>query len=226
VRPAPTKARRRWWTAAALLLLAGAAGAGSRVRAAVPAAPSPPPDRRVVLRGKPVHVLGSARARVTMVEFGDYECPFCRQYHDQVFPQIKAEYVDTGKVRYVVRDLPIPVHEHAAAAAEAAGCAGAQGRFWPMRQVLIAHSRELTDFGPLAREAEVPLAAFEACRAAHTFAKAVQSDVADALAAGLDRTPSFVIGRATEAGTSGIVVVGARPYSFFRERLERALRAP
>jgi protein-disulfide isomerase len=210
----------------AIVALAVAAIVGARRTQAD--TPPPPADRRVVVKGKGVHVLGSPRARVVLVEFGDYQCPFCRQYHDRVFAQLRADYVDTGKIRYVVRDLPIPVHEHAFEAAEAARCAGAQGRFWPMREELISHSRELTPegFAALARTAGVSLVPFEACRAAHTFAPAIREDVADALAQGLDRTPSFVLGRMVADGVSGIVIVGARPYSFFQEKLEKALHGP
>lgn len=213
---------RRGRALAVVWLAVAAIGGPSRTRADTAA---PPADRRVVVHGKSVHVLGSAQARVVLVEFGDYQCPFCRQYHDQVFPQIRADYVETGKIRYVVRDLPIPVHEYAFPAAEAARCAGALGRFWPMREALIAQSRALDPegFDALARTAGVSIAPFEACRAAHTFAPAIREDVAQALAAGLDRTPSFVLGRPVADGVSGVVIVGARPYSFFREKLEKAL---
>jgi protein-disulfide isomerase len=160
-----------------------------------------------------------------MVEFGDYECPFCRAYHDHVFAQIRADYVETGRLRYEPRDLPIAMHEHALAAAESARCAGAQGRFWPMREKLIAESRVLTFEGlaPLARAAGVAVAPFEACRAAHTYLPAIRQDMADAAAAGLDRTPSFVIGHRVAGGVSGAVIVGTRPYAFFREAIEKAL---
>jgi protein-disulfide isomerase len=161
-----------------------------------------------------------------MVEFGDYECPFCRDFHDRAFAQIRADYIVTGKVRYEVRDLPLAMHEHALAAAEAARCAGAQGKFWPMREKLIGESRALSFDGlaPLARAAGVAGAPFEACRAAHTFLPSIHEDMAAATAAGLDRTPSFVIGRPTAGGISGLVVVGTRPYAFFREKLEKVLR--
>ncbi|HEV7502753.1 MAG TPA: thioredoxin domain-containing protein [Vicinamibacteria bacterium] len=207
----------------AVVALAVAAIAGARRLQAD--TPAPPADRRVVVKGKSIHVLGSPQARVVLVEFGDYQCPFCRQYHDQVFAQLRADYVDTGKIRYVVRDLPIPVHEYAFAAAEAARCAGAQNRFWPMREALIAQSRTLAPdgFAALARSAGVSLAPFEACRTARTFEPAIREDVTQALAVGLDRTPSFVLGRMVADGVSGIVIVGARPYSFFRDKLEKAL---
>lgn len=209
-----------------LVGIAAAAAFGGRARADVAVAPSPAAERRVVLRGTSAHALGSPRARVVMVELGDYECPFCRDYHDHVFSQIRADYVETGRVRYEARDLPLAMHEHALAAAEAARCAGAQGRFWPMRERLIAESRALTFEGlaPLARSAGLAVAPFEACRAAHTFLPAIHEDMAAAAAAGLDRTPSFVIGRPVAGGISGLVIVGTKPYAFFREKLERVLR--
>src|SRR5207253_2704110 len=100
--------------------------------------------------------------------------------------------------------------------------------FWPMRAALIDHWRDLgpESLGALAQSAGLSRTEFDACRSGHTFAAAVAADVADGRAAGLDRTPSFVIGRPVPGGIGGVVVVGARPYAFFREKLDKALRSP
>jgi protein-disulfide isomerase len=74
--------------------------------------------------------LGRAGAPLTMVEFTDYQCPYCRRFQAEVWPQLKREYIDTGKLRYIARDLPLQFHASAAPAAEAAHCAGEQGKFW------------------------------------------------------------------------------------------------
>jgi protein-disulfide isomerase len=216
--------------AATLIVLAAAGGAPVEPRPLdVPAAPSPPSPRpdHVRLRLAGGFGLGSPRAPVVMVEFGDYQCPFCRRYQERVFPDIKTRYIDTGKVRYVVRDLPLDGHRQAFAAAEAARCAGAQGKFWPMREALGAHRRSLSPqtYSTLAAELGLALPAFEACRADHRFASAIRADMAAAAAAGIDRTPAFVIGRPAGGAVSGIRVFGASSFGAIQPHLEETLRA-
>jgi protein-disulfide isomerase len=188
-----------------------------------------PPSRsgdHLLLRGRGHHGLGSPQAAVVMVELGDYECPFCRRYHEQVFPQIKARYIDTGKVRYVLRDLPLDIHAQAFGAAEAARCAGAQGRFWPMRAALSDNYQQLSPdrFAALAGQVGLSRAAFDRCLREHRFQAAIRADVADALAARIYSTPSFVIGRPVADGVSGVLVVGGGDASALTRRLEEALR--
>jgi protein-disulfide isomerase len=221
----------------ASLALAGGCGGGGSAGPVKPVPSSPHPSGpsatasprdglTVGTQGAPA--LGSPRARVVMVEFTDYECPFCRRYHRDTFPAIKAEYVDTGKVRYVVRDLPLDIHPHAASAAEAARCAGDQGRLWAMREALLEDGQGFSPerFVALAREAGADTGTFKACLDSRRFAPAVNADVKEALAGGLDRTPSFVIGRATASGVDGVRVVGARPLSTFKAVIEEALHRP
>jgi len=162
-----------------------------------------------------------------MVEFTDYECPFCRRYHRDTFPLLKQRYVDTGKVRYVVRDLPLDIHPGAVVAAEVARCAEAQGRFWPMRDALLDNREELSAARVAALAAEVGIAAppLQACLDSHRFEADVKADLADARAAGLDRTPSFVIGRERAGAVSGVRMVGAQPAATFAARLDELLRA-
>ncbi len=201
----------------------------ARARADAPAArPSGTPPGTVRLRGGGGHALGSSRARVVMVEFSDYECPYCRRYFEQVYPRLKADYVDTGKVRYVVRDLPLDIHSRAFAAAEAARCAGAAGKFWALRQALFTEKGALdrARLRLLARGAGVPAEEFQACLDQHRFASAIRRDIADAAAAGITATPSFVIGRAGPDGVIGLPVVGAKSYAAFAQRIEQLLAAP
>jgi protein-disulfide isomerase len=195
---------------------------------APPARPPASPPATVLVRGRSGFALGSARARVVVVEFSDYQCPFCRRYYASVFPRLEADYVATGKVRYVVRDLPLDIHSDAFAAAEAARCAGAAGKFWPVRNALLAGKGPLdrARFLAVAREAAVPEAAFKACLDEHRFAADIRRDQADAAAAGLDATPAFVIGTLGPEGVTGLTFVGARPYRSFANRIEYLLRAP
>lgn len=101
------------------------------------------------------HSLGNARAPVTMIEFTDLQCPFCRRFQTSTFAEIEKDYIDTGKLRFIARSLPLPMHAYALGAAEAARCAGDQGKFWqfrdavlddqspPTSDVLVKHAREL-----------------------------------------------------------------------------------
>src|SRR5262249_42037974 len=148
----------------------------------------------VTVRGPDARSVGSPGARVVMVEFSDYQCPFCRRFFAESFPRLKERYFDTGKARYAVRDLPLDIHSEAFAAAEAARCAGAAGRFCPMREALFATRAPLdrARLVALARSGGVPATEFEACLDTHRYAAAIKRDMADAQAAGLTATPSFV----------------------------------
>ena len=111
--------------------------AASVVALAACAALAQKPEPRVRLELAGAKVLGNTQAPLTMVEFSDYECTFCQQYHATAFVELKRDFIDTGKLRYVVRDYPLPTHRNAARAARAAHCAADQGRFWEMHAALL-----------------------------------------------------------------------------------------
>ncbi len=87
-------------------------------------------------------MLGDPGAPVTIIEFSDFQCPFCQKFHSETFPQIKKTYIDTGKVRFVYRDFPLSFHPGAQPAAEAAECAHAQGKFWEMHEALFSEQQK------------------------------------------------------------------------------------
>ena len=186
---------------------------------------APPAEGPVRVRLDGAFVLGRPDAPVTMVEFTDYECPFCRQYHMASFEKLKRDYIDTGKVRYVSRDLPLDFHPNAKPAARAARCAGEQGRFWEMRRALIVNGNAL---GPqlmasLARELKLDEAVFGECVASTRHDKAIADDVSAASAVGISGTPTFVLGRSDAAGVEGQKVIGAQPVATFEERIQALL---
>jgi protein-disulfide isomerase len=174
--------------------------------------------------------LGSGEAKVVLVEFSDYQCPYCAQYAREILPRIRADYIDTGKVRYVFRDYPLSSHPAAARAAEAAHCAGEQGRFWEMHDVLFANSAGLgADALPAhAKSAGVEEKAFARCLASGRFAAGLREDMADADAAGIRGTPAFFVGLVQPGGRLLIQrkLSGLRPYSDYRAVLETALGTP
>ncbi len=89
-------------------------------------------------------MLGRPDAPLTMVEFTDLQCPFCNRFATQTFDQLKKDYIDTGKVRFISRDFPLDFHPQAMPAARAARCAGDQGRFWEMRTTLVKNAGQLS----------------------------------------------------------------------------------
>jgi protein-disulfide isomerase len=189
---------------------------------------APPSEIPVTLTSVTGAAIGSKDAPVTIVEFTDLLCPFCRQFHNATFEQLKRDYIDTGKVRFVTRDFPIDqLHPMATAAARANRCAGEQQRFWEMRHALLGVTTPLTagTFSQLAGGLGLDVARFEACAGdASRFKEELQKDRQDGIRIGVSATPSFVIGRTLPGGgVDGILAVGARPYAAFDARLKQLL---
>jgi protein-disulfide isomerase len=214
------------WRSAGLALLA----VGAALAAGSPADPAAAADSpgagelRLPLRPDEA-ARGSASAPLTMVEFTDYQCPYCRRFQAEVWPRLKHDYVDTGKLRFIVRDLPLSFHAHAQPAAEAAHCAAEQGRFWPMHDALLASGSDLSERG-LEHQAgalglDVPR--FEACVAAGRYAAVIARNAAEADALGLRGTPAFLIGTVHEGELRGQAVMGAMPYGDFAAVIREAL---
>jgi protein-disulfide isomerase len=170
-------------------------------------------------------VLGRADAPVTIVEYTDFQCPFCRRFHDRTWPELRQNYVDTGRVRFVVRDLPLSFHEQAEPAAVAARCAAAQGRYWPARDALFALPGELAPerIRSTVLATGVDAAAFDACVRDPATLAAVRADAEEAAAAGVSGTPSFVVGRIDGGVLVGTMISGAQPYASFAQRIDALL---
>lgn len=179
---------------------------------------------RMNLQGRPV--LGKPDAPITMVEFTDYQCSFCQRFHTATFPEIRRQYIDTGKVRFISRDFPLEFHSNASRAAEAARCADDQHQFWAMRDQLVANATQLSsgDIEGYAQTLKLDMAAFKSCMASEKYSGAVKSDVAAAAALRIDGTPSFVIGKTTPDGVVGSVVTGALPIDAFTAKFEELSR--
>jgi protein-disulfide isomerase len=181
-------------------------------------------DGKVYMKLDGSPALGSKAAPLTIVEFTDYQCGFCQRFHKVTFPEIRKKYIDTGKVRFVSRDLPLAFHSNASRAAEAARCAGDQNQFWEMRDQLVKNAEKLAaaDIEGYARDLKLDMSAFKSCVDSGKYAPAVKSDVAMASSLRIEGTPSFVIGKTTPEGVEGTVVVGALPLAAFDTQLEEA----
>jgi len=161
-------------------------------------------------------------APITMVEFTDYQCPFCRQFHQTALNEIKKNYIDTGKVRFYSKDLPLDFHANALNAAEAARCAGEKDQFWKLREVMSnnADRLEISNILAWARDLGLDTSALQDCIESGKYKSAVQADAQEALRIGANGTPAFVIGKSTPDGVDGEVMVGAMPYAMFEQKLK------
>jgi protein-disulfide isomerase len=192
-----------------------------------PAAPQAPPapSERVKLPAAPAYAIGREDAPLTLVEFTDLECPFCRTFHVTTFEQLKKNYIETGKLRFVTRDLPLPFHASALPAAHAARCAGEQSRFWEMRHVLTINAAALNRDAmfTFAKDLGLDMNQFSACFAGERHKAAIDRDVADAQAADVNGTPTFVLGKTTTGDFEGARIVGAQPYATFEQKIRELL---
>jgi len=210
--------------ACSLVALAGALGLAAWLGAGA-AATAAEGGRAAVVQlhlpaGEPS--LGRATAPLTMVEFTDYQCPYCRRFQAEEWPQLKRDYIDTGKLRFIVRDLPLEIHASAGPASEAAHCAGEQGRFWAMHAALLAGTQDFAS-GGITRRAqalELDLPRFDECLKAQRYAQLIEAHVREADAAGIDGTPGFIVGRTVHGELQGIRFEGTVPY----ERLDGLLK--
>ena len=178
----------------------------------------------IVVAGLPTR--GAADARVMMVEVSDYHCPFCRRHTLTTQPQIDAEFINTGKLRYAFIDYPIDqLHPDAFRAHEAASCAGEQGKYWEMHAKLFETppAREGAQLVPqLVAQAQsigLDVAKFRACLDGGKFATAVKENVARMQGLGVDSTPTFLIGLTPPPGQPMKVlkvVRGAVPFDQFK----------
>lgn len=187
--------------------------------------PEPQPEKiirsKFNLKGSPM--LGSKDAPLTIVEFTDYQCPFCQQFHETTFADLRKNYIETGKVRFFSRDMPLPTHRDALRAAEAARCAGEQHHFWEMREVLILNPNSL-DMNHLVADAtnlNIDSQAFRACIENDRYKESIQTDFEEATRVGVQGTPSFIVGYSTDDGVDGELIVGALPYSLFDLKLSK-----
>lgn len=195
-----------------------------------PPAPVQPANLLFAIDSHPAK--GDRRARLVLLEFTDYQCPFCARHATQTMPQIEAEYIQTGKLRYVLRDFPIEsLHPQAARGHAAAHCAGEQGKYWEMHGRLFANQKamspaELSDHG---QALGLDLTRFTQCLGGAAVAARIRGDIAEGQQAGVQGTPTFFLGWA-EAGDGRMRAVqsirGAQPYAVFKGAVEARLAEP
>jgi protein-disulfide isomerase len=172
-------------------------------------------------------ILGKENAKVTMIEFSDFQCPFCQRFFEETFPKLKEEYIDTGKVRFAFRHLPLEqLHPNAPKAAEASECANDQDKFWEYHDALfenfdtwtVATPETLTDeLSALAGTLGLDTGTFTTCVTSGKYTDKVAQDLAEGQSKGATGTPTFFI--------NGKILVGALPYETFKTLLDQELKA-
>jgi protein-disulfide isomerase len=172
--------------------------------------------------------LGDKNAKLTLVEFTDYECPFCGRHFRETAPRILKDYVETGKIRYVFNDLPLSMHPHAKKAAEAALCAGEQGKYWEMHDLLFSNQQALdnTNLIAYATRLRLNIPAFQKALESGKYEPQVSANAAEAARLGFTGAPSFAVGL-TQPNDSPIkinrVIIGAQSYENFQREFADAL---
>ena len=183
-------------------------------------APRPEPAARTdVATGD--NLLGDSDAPVTIVEFGDFQCPYCKRFYDQTEQQLVDTYVKTGKARLAYRHFPLSFHQNAQKSAEASECAADQGEFWAYHNILFERGQgdgtglDTASLKAYALEIGLDTAAFDSCLDSGAKAALAQQDFADGSAAGVSGTPSFFV--------NGRLIVGAQPFSAFQAAIDAEL---
>ena len=195
--------------------------------AQVPVAPQVPSYKPVSVHLLPdAASLGSVNAPLIMIEFSDYQCPFCRRHHETTFEELRKKYVATGQLRYVSIDFPLDMHENAVKASFAAHCAAEQGKFWEMRDAMIEHNDHLKpeDLSQYAVKLELDPESLNRCIDSGRYKSAVEQNQSDGRSVGITGTPSFVLGRLKDGRVEGTLIVGAQPFSTFETQIERLLQ--
>jgi len=169
-------------------------------------------------------VLGNKNAKVTIIEFSDYQCPFCRTFWKDSLSQIIKDYVNTGKAKFIYRDYPLSFHPMAVPSAQAAECADDQGKYWDMHDKMFSEQTKLgqgtvtytvQDLKKWAVQIGLDANKFNQCLDSGKYKAEVEKDFADGQAAGVSGTPTtFINGRS---------LVGAQPYATFKAIIEEEL---
>jgi len=177
-------------------------------------------------------VKGNADATVTLVEYSDYQCPFCARHYRAVMPILQEEYIDTGKLKFVMREYPLPaLHKNASNASQAAMCAGKQGKYWEMHNLLFENQKELgvDSVKSFAGAIGLDTAAFNDCLDNKEMVGPVRKDMASGAKLGMGGTPGFFVGL-TDPGdpdkvSLSVQIEGAQSIDKFKASIDDLLES-
>lgn len=190
----------------------------------IPQYPTPPPKVEVASGHLPT--LGNDKAKVTVIEFSDFQCPFCKQFVDSTYQELYDAYIKTNKIKFAYRHYPLTtIHPNAQKAAEAAECANEQDKFWEYHDLLfknqstwspLAAADAINSFTDYAGELGLNTDQFRSCLDTDKYKQKVDDDIADANKVGVDGTPAFFI--------NGWRLTGAQPLAQFQTLIEQELK--
>lgn len=177
---------------------------------------------------KDAEQLGSTAAALVLIEFSDFQCPYCSRFARETFGSLKAEFIDTGRIRYAFMDFPLDMHKDAAGASEAAACAGVKGRFWDMRDRLFQAQKALTRDDVLGYAVDIGLEriSFASCLNGEMGPR-VRRNIAEGRRLGVSVTPTFVLGYVQPDGSvrTAKLLRGSHPVQVFRDVINEMLKA-
>lgn len=173
---------------------------------------------------------GDPNAPITIIEFSDFQCPFCAKFHETTLPLLEKNYILTGKVNFVYRDFPITsIHPNAVTAALASECTDDQGKYWEMHDMIFENQRiwqglepsqSANTFRDYAIELGLNMDEFDSCMTSGKYIEEIKNDLDDGRAYGVSGTPGFFVGNAEIGFTK---LIGAQPFSSFKQVIDRQL---
>jgi len=169
---------------------------------------------------------GSQDAKLTLIEFSDYQCPFCKRHAEETLSRIDKEYIATGKLRYVFRDFPLEMHKQALKAAEAAHCADEQGKYWEIHDKLFANQQALKpkQLARYARAVGLQAGPFKKCLDSGKYAEKVRKGIAEGQKLGINGTPTLMLGVSNGDKVVDVrVIQGAHPFLVFKQEIDKLL---
>ena len=226
----------QWLRQLGLLALGSALGAGmtmtiqhqySKKESAPQASPKTPQKLSFDLLLKQEPAVGSETAPLTIVEFSDYQCPYCKSFQKKVFPKLKNDFIDKGLVRFIHKDLPLPFHKQAEASAMVARCAKQQNAFWVIHEALYDQQICLDCKGPrtIAISTGLNEQELDDCLQDPKIPDVIRTNKSEAGLHNITATPTFVIGPTIAVDRHrGFLVEGALPWTQFRHIIESELR--
>jgi len=195
------------------------------LQAMQPPPPARPVDALLELGNAPVK--GEKNAKLILIEFSDYQCPFCKRHVQTTLPQVEKSYIETGKLRYVFKDFPLAgIHPQAPKAAEAAHCAAEQGKYWQMHDRLFAEQQALApeNLADHAKGIGLAVEPFKICLDSGRYAATIRKDIAEAEKLGMTGTPTLFLGVADGDRVKLVrMLVGAQPFGLFKDEIDKLL---
>jgi len=171
--------------------------------------------------------VGKKGAEIIIMAFSSYDCRTCRKFFKESFPKLKSEFVESGKARFIFRDLPVSSQPQGNAAALAANCAGEQGGYWKINELLYNNPKDVGrgDFAKVFSSLKnLDQKRYLRCLENTRSAREIQADIDEALRLGAKGSPGFFIGkRETDQKYRGVFIRGAQPYELFKLQLQRLL---